>query len=51
MIKIHPIKCEMKIDSKIYVLRKLILIVFHAFVIIWLEFFENEVMSKIWLDP
>ena len=50
MMKIHSIKCEMKIDSKNICITKIDFDCFLCFVIIFSEFFENEVMVKIWLD-
>ena len=51
MIKIHQIKYEMKIDSKNVCITKINFDCFLCFVIIWPKSFENEIMSKIWLDP
>ena len=53
MMKIHPIKCEVKIElKKIYMYYKNgFVICFLGFVIIRPKFFENEMMSKIWVDP
>ena len=52
MMKINPIKCENENDFKKYMYyENWFVICFPCFMTVMPKSFENEMMSKIWLDP